>query len=61
MLEALLLADRIIVMQSGRVLANDSPQQLLQSDTHPAVRELLDMPRKQAERLQSLFPKEPHV
>ncbi|HET8934237.1 MAG TPA: ATP-binding cassette domain-containing protein [Polyangiales bacterium] len=56
MLEALLLADRIIVMQSGRVLANDTPQHLLQSDTHPAVRELLDMPRKQAERLQSLFP-----
>lgn len=56
MLEALLLADRIIVMQSGRVLANGSPQQLLQSDTDPAVRELLDMPRKQAERLSSLFP-----
>ena len=56
MLEALLLADRIIVMQSGRVLANDSPQRLLQSDTDPVVRELLDMPRKQAERLSSLFP-----
>jgi osmoprotectant transport system ATP-binding protein len=65
MLEALLLADRIIVMQSGRVLANDTPQRLLQSDSHPVVRELLDMPRKQAERLQSLFPApltdEPHA
>ena len=61
MLEALLLADRILVMQSGELLANDTPLALLQSDNTPAVRELLDMPRKQAERLQSLFPKEPHV
>jgi osmoprotectant transport system ATP-binding protein len=65
MLEALLLADRILVMQSGRLLANDTPQRLLQSDSHPAVRELLDMPRKQAERLRALFPaastNEPHV
>ena len=58
MLEALLLADRILVMQSGELLANDTPLALLQSDNQPAVRELLDMPRKQAERLQSLFPKD---
>jgi osmoprotectant transport system ATP-binding protein len=61
MLEALLLADRILVMQSGELLANDTPLALLQSDHPPGVRELLDMPRKQAERLQSLFPKAPHV
>jgi osmoprotectant transport system ATP-binding protein len=60
MLEALLLADRILVMQSGELLANDTPLALLQSDNQPAVRELLDMPRKQAERLQSLFPKASH-
>jgi osmoprotectant transport system ATP-binding protein len=56
MLEALLLADRILVMHTGRLLANDTPQNLLQSDSDPIVRELLDMPRKQAERLQSLLP-----
>jgi len=56
MIEALLLADRILVMHSGRLLANDTPERLLQSDNDPIVRELLDMPRKQAERLQSLFP-----
>jgi osmoprotectant transport system ATP-binding protein len=67
MIEALLLADRILVMQSGRLLANDTPQRLLEADNDPIVRELLDMPRKQAERLQSLFParparsKEPHA
>jgi osmoprotectant transport system ATP-binding protein len=65
MLEALLLADRVIVMQSGKLLANDTPQRLLQSDSHPVVRELLDMPKKQAQRLQSLFPAaatgEPHA
>ena len=69
MVEALLLADRILVMQSGRLLANDTPERLLQSDNDPIVRELLDMPRKQAERLQSLFPstttaaprREPHA
>jgi osmoprotectant transport system ATP-binding protein len=56
MVEALLLADRIVVMQAGEVLANDTPQRLLESDNDPIVRELLDMPRKQAERLQTLFP-----
>jgi osmoprotectant transport system ATP-binding protein len=65
MVEALLLADRIIVMQTGEVLANDTPQRLLESDNDPIVRELLDMPRRQAERLQTLFPatalNEPHA
>jgi osmoprotectant transport system ATP-binding protein len=61
MLEALLLADRILVMQSGRLLANDTPQRLLQADNHPSVRELLDMPRKQAERLGALFPPDDHA
>jgi len=56
MVEALLIADRILVMQSGRLLANDTPERLLQSDNDPIVRELLDMPRKQAERLRTLFP-----
>lgn len=55
MLEALLLADRILVMQSGQLLADDTPQRLLHGDTRPAVRALLDMPRKQAERLRSLL------
>ena len=54
MLEALLLADRILVMQDGQLLADDTPQRLLHAHGEPVVRELLDMPRKQLERLQDL-------
>ena len=54
MLEALLLADRVLVMQSGELLADDTPQRLLRDHSEPAVRELLDMPRKQAARLHEL-------
>ena len=54
MLEALLLADRVLVMQGGELLADDTPQRLLHEHTEPVVRELLDMPRKQAARLHEL-------
>jgi len=55
MLEALLLADRILVMQAGELLADDTPARLLNDHSEPVVRELLDMPRKQAERLHALM------
>jgi osmoprotectant transport system ATP-binding protein len=55
MLEALLLADRIIVMQRGVVIADGTPRALYHERVDPAVRELLDMPRKQASRVQSLI------
>jgi osmoprotectant transport system ATP-binding protein len=54
MLEALLLADRVLVMQDGQLLADDTPQRLLDDHAEPGVRELLDMPRKQAARLHDL-------
>jgi len=54
MLEALLLADRILVLQNGELLADDTPQRLMQDHGEPVVRELLDMPRKQAARLHDL-------
>ena len=57
MTEAILLADRIAVMRAGRLLAQGTPSELLAShDTY--VGELLRTPRRQAERLSVLLPRE---
>jgi osmoprotectant transport system ATP-binding protein len=50
MLEAMLLADRIIVLQHGQLIAEGAPAALLRHE-HPYVRELMATPRRQAERL----------
>jgi osmoprotectant transport system ATP-binding protein len=55
MTEALLLADRIAVMQTGRLLASGTPAELSQSRDGYVV-ELLRTPRRQAERLNTLLP-----
>jgi osmoprotectant transport system ATP-binding protein len=52
--EAILLADRIVVMKAGRILAEDEPRALMGS-ADPDVRALMDMPRRQAERVQALL------
>ena len=51
MAEAVLLADRILVLAGGRILADGAPAGLLASATDPEVRALLEAPRRQAERL----------
>jgi osmoprotectant transport system ATP-binding protein len=57
MTEAILLADRIAVMRSGRLLAQGTPAELTQSkDAY--VMELLRTPRRQAERLSTLLPRD---
>ena len=56
MAEALLLADRVAVMRAGRLVAQGTAQDL-SANTDAYVRELLDTPRRQAERLQELLPK----
>jgi len=48
-----LLADRIVVLQDGRTIADGPPQALLASDS-AYVRDLMQTPRRQAERLQAL-------
>jgi osmoprotectant transport system ATP-binding protein len=58
MTEALLLADRVAVMHNGRLIGQGSAQELSKSDD-TYVRELLDTPRRQADRLQELLPKGP--
>jgi osmoprotectant transport system ATP-binding protein len=53
-MEALLLADRIVVMEAGAVLADDTPGALLADHPHPRVRQLMETPRRQAARLEAL-------
>ena len=53
-LEALLLADRIVVNRDGRIIADGTPHALMREDRDPYVRELMQMPRRQAERLRDL-------
>ena len=53
--EAVLMADRIVVMAQGRVLADGTPGALMAGSTDPAVAELMAMPRRQAERVQALM------
>ena len=52
-MESLLLADRIIILDSGAVLADGSPAALLR-DERPQVRDLMQTPRRQAERVEAL-------
>ena len=51
MTEAVLLADRIVVLQAGRVVADGTPAALLSAEVAPSVRALLRSPARQAERL----------
>ena len=51
MAEAVLLADRIIVLRDGQVVADGTPSALLAQADDPGVKALLDSPRRQAVRL----------
>ncbi|MCA6122158.1 ATP-binding cassette domain-containing protein [Bradyrhizobium sp. WSM 1704] len=57
MTEALLLADRVAVMRAGRLLALGTPAEL-SAGTDAYVGELLRTPRRQAERLGALLPRD---
>jgi osmoprotectant transport system ATP-binding protein len=57
MTEAILLADRIAVMRTGQLLAEGTPSEL-SSSGDAYVGELLRTPRRQAERLKVLLPKD---
>lgn len=50
MAEAILLADRIVVLQAGRIVADGTASDLARS-ADPAVQGLIDAPRRQAARL----------
>ncbi len=51
MAEAVLLADRIVVLGQGRILADGPPAALLRDSSDPQVRALLEAPKRQAARL----------
>jgi osmoprotectant transport system ATP-binding protein len=57
MAEAILLADRVAVMRAGKLLAEGTPGELSGS-TDAYVGELLRTPRRQAERLRTLLPRD---
>lgn len=59
MVEALLLGDRIAVMDAGRLVQFGSPQELLRSPATEAVAELMSTPRRQAEVVDRLLGKTP--
>lgn len=51
MAEAVLLADRLVVLKGGRILADGAPADLLATSADPDVRALIEAPKRQAERL----------
>jgi osmoprotectant transport system ATP-binding protein len=53
--EAVLLADRIVVMSAGRIVADDTPAALLAGPADAEVAALMAMPRRQAERIRALM------
>jgi osmoprotectant transport system ATP-binding protein len=59
MAEAVLLADRIVVLRDGAVVADGSPAELLADAEDEGVRALLEAPRRQAERLRAKFAPNP--
>ncbi len=54
MAEALLLADRILVMEAGRLVGDATPRELLAGKGGPVADALVAVPREQAERLAAL-------
>jgi osmoprotectant transport system ATP-binding protein len=53
--EALLLADQVVVLDAGKIVACDTPGALLADHAEPAVRALMETPRRQARRLEALI------
>ena len=57
--QAVLLADQIVVMGAGRILAQDTPRALLAGHEHPDVAALMAMPKRQAEQIAALLESAP--
>jgi len=54
MAEALLLADRVLVMKAGRIVADATPTELVAGKGGDEAQSLVQVPRAQAQRLQAL-------
>jgi osmoprotectant transport system ATP-binding protein len=60
MTEALLMGDRIVVMQDGGIVASGTPHEMLTAPAHPYVARLMQTPKRQTDRLEELAePKDP--
>ena len=55
MAEALLLADRIAVMEAGRLLQYGTPHEILTSPVDDVVRRLIATPKRQGARIDDLL------
>jgi osmoprotectant transport system ATP-binding protein len=53
--EAVLLADHIVVMSGGQILAQGTPRALMAEGENPQVAALMAMPRRQAERIRAIM------
>lgn len=54
MAEALLLADRVLVMDAGALVADETPRALLAGEGGAVAQRLVSVPREQAERLAAM-------
>jgi osmoprotectant transport system ATP-binding protein len=59
MVEALLMGDRIAVMQEGRLVQIGTPRELLRSPADDYVRQLMDTPTRQAKIVDALLEDSP--
>jgi osmoprotectant transport system ATP-binding protein len=55
-----LLADRIVVMRAGRIVADGSPHSLVSGHRDEEVRAMMEMPRRQAERVRAVLESSSH-
>lgn len=53
--EALLLADKIAVMEAGFIIRIDTPRMILTDPGHPYVSSLMETPRKQTLRMEKII------
>jgi len=54
MAEALILAERVLVMDRGRIVADESPQALASGEGGDVAQALVEIPRHQAQRMKEL-------
>jgi osmoprotectant transport system ATP-binding protein len=59
MVEALILGDRIAVLQDGNLVQAGTPHELLTSPAADCVRQLMETPRRHAEVVETLMAREP--
>ena len=58
-LEAVLLADRIVVMHGGSIVASGTPSEMMNEHPDDRVRGLMDMPRRQMLRVAAMLDERP--